>query len=177
MRPAGSAVAWLRVHPRRFQIAPRAKRILRVVAVPRGAAPGDHPALVLLTTRPLGAHRVRVRLRVGVVVVLHVGGRIVHRLEPRSLTVRRVGEGRVLELLLLNRGNVTERLGDDGLRLVLLHRGRAFARLRPRGRELLPRSAGVAQFVYRGLVRGDVVARMELRPAVHGQRRSFHVRF
>jgi hypothetical protein len=80
-------------------------------------------------------------------------------------------------LLLVNRGNVTERLGDDGLRLVLLSHGRVFARLRPRGRELLPRSAGLVEFAYRGGVRGDVLARVEMRTAVGGLRRSFHVRF
>jgi hypothetical protein len=116
------------------------------------------------------------RLRVGVIVVLHVRGRIVRRLDARSLTVRRAGTRRVLELLVLNHGNVTERLGDDRLRLVLLRNGHAFVRLPPRGRELLLHSAGVAEFAYRGPVRGDVVARVEMRPAVRGVRRSFHLR-
>jgi hypothetical protein len=177
MRPAGGAVAWLRVQPRRFRIAPGANRILHVVSAPgRRAAPGDHPAVVLLTTRPLGLHRVRLRLRVGVIVVLHVRGRIVRRLEARSLAVRRTGSRLRLELLLTNRGNVTERLGQDGLRLALLRGGRVFATLRPRGRELLPRSAGIAEFAYRGSVRGDVVARIEIRPVVRGLRRSFRLR-
>ena len=177
VRPAGGAVAWLRFKPRRFRIAPGAKATLRVAAAPRRrAAPGDHPAVVLLTTRPLGVQRVRLRLRVGVIVVLHVRGRIVRRLDARSLTIRRVGARRMLELLLVNRGNVTERLGDDRLRLELLRRGRVFATLWPRGRELLPRSAGLAEFAYRGGVRGDVLARLEMRPVVGGQRRSFHVR-
>jgi hypothetical protein len=71
---------------------------------------------------------------------------------------------------------VTERFGDDGLRLELLHRGRVFATLRPHDRELLPRSAGLAEFTYRGRVRGDVLARVEVRPLVPGRRRSFHLR-
>jgi hypothetical protein len=178
VRPAGGAADWLRLHPRRFRIAPGAKTTLRVVAAPgRRTAPGDHPAVVLLTTRPLGVQRVRLRLRVGVIVVLHVRGRIVRRLEQRSLKTLGAGAGRVLELLLVNRGNVTERFGDDKLRLELVRGGRVFATLRPRGRELLPRSAGIAKFAYRGPVRGDVVARVELIRAVHGLRRSFHVRF
>lgn len=172
------AVPWLRLRPRRFRIAPGAKAMLHIAARPaRRAAPGDHLAVALLTTRPLGAHRVRLRLRVGVIVVLHVRGRIVRRLDARSLSVRRGAAGRMLELRLVNRGNVTERLGDDRLRLVLLRRGRVFATLRPRGRELLPRSAGIAEFAYHGAVRGNVVAQIELRPVVHGLRRSFHVRF
>jgi hypothetical protein len=115
------------------------------------------------------------RLRVGVIVVLHVRGRIVHRLEPRGLSVRRTGPRRVLELLLVNRGNVTERLGAR-LRLVLLRHGRTLATLRPRGRELLPRSRGVAEFTYGGRIRGDVLARVELRPATGGRARVFRIR-
>jgi hypothetical protein len=177
VRPAGGAVAWLRLQPRRFRIAPGAKTTLHVVAAPgRRAAPGDHPAVVLLTTRPLGVHRVRLRLRVGVIVVLHVRGRIVRRLEARSLAIRRTGSQLRLELLLANRGNVTERLAEDRLRLALLRDGRVFATLRPRARELLPRSAGIAEFTYRGPVRGDVLARIEIRSAVRGLRRSFRLR-
>jgi hypothetical protein len=171
------AIAWLRVRPLRLRIAARAKATLHVSArPPRGAAPGDHLALALLTTRPLGVRRVRLRLRVGVIVVLHVRGRIVRRLDPRSLTIRRTGSLRMLELLVVNRGNVTERLSDDRLRLKLLRRGRVFATLRPRGRELLPRSVGIAEFAYRGRVRGDVLAQVAVRPEVHGPRRSFRVR-
>lgn len=178
VEPGGGDAVWLRLRPRRFRIPPGGKATLHVAARPsRHTGPGDHLALALLTTRPLGVQRVRVRMRVGVIVVLQVRGRIVRRLEARSLSVRRGAAGRLLELLLVNRGNVTERLGDDRLRLELVRKGRVFATLRPRPRELLPRSAGLAEFAYRGPVRGDVVARLRLRPSVRGARRSFHVRF
>jgi hypothetical protein len=131
---------------------------------------------VLLTTRPLGVKHVRVRLRVGVIVNLRVPGRVVRRLDARALAVRRIGARRFLELRLVNRGNVTERLGRDGLRLSLLRDGRRFATLRPRSDELLPHSVGVVVFPYRGSVRGAVVARIELRPPVRGSRRAFHLR-
>jgi hypothetical protein len=131
---------------------------------------------VLLTTRPLGVRHVRVRLRVGVVVVLRVRGRIVRRLDARALAVRGHGPMRRLELRLVNRGNVTERLGGDGLRLCLLRDGRKLATLRPASRELLAHSAGIAVFAYRGRLRGDVLARVELRPLVVGRRRSFRIR-
>jgi hypothetical protein len=177
VRPAHAAVGWLRVRPRRLRVAPGRTAILHVGALPLdGAAPGDHPALVLLTSRPLGSHRVRVRLRVGVIVVLRVPGRIVQRLDARTLTVRRRGQRRLLDLVVLNRGNVTERLGDDRLRLVLVRNDRTLATLRPRPAELLPRSAGIAEFAYRGPVRGSVLARIELRPPVQGRPRAFHVR-
>ena len=112
---------------------------------------------MLLTTRPLGVKHVRVRLRVGVIVDLRVRGRIVRRLDARALTVRHLGTRRLLELRLVNRGNVTERLGGDGLRLALLRGGRRLATLRPRACELLPHSAGIAVFAYRrGQSRGPV---------------------
>ena len=178
VEPGREGAAWLRLRPRRFSIPGGGKAMVHVAArPPRHAAPGDHLALALLTTRPLGLHRVRIRMRVGVIVVIHVRGRIVRRLEARSLRVRRRGVGRTLELRLVNRGNVTERLGDDRLRLELVRKGRLFATLRPRDRELLPRSAGIVEFAYRGPVRGNVVVHVELRSVVHGLRRSFHVRF
>jgi hypothetical protein len=177
VRPTGGAATWLRIRPKRIRVAPGAKGVLHVrAAPPRRAAPGDHPALVLLTTRPLGVRHVRVRLRVGVIVDLRVRGRIVRRLDARALAVRRRGAMRRLELRLVNRGNVTERLGGDGLRLSLLRGGRKFATLRPAPRELLPHSAGIAVFAYRGRLRGDVLARIQLRPPVRGRGRSFRIR-
>jgi hypothetical protein len=177
VRPARGTAPWLRFRPRRFRLAPHAKRTLQVVAAPpRRAAPGDHPELVLLTTRPLGVRHVRVRLRIGLVVVLRVRGRIVRRLDARSLTVRRDGALRLLELRIVNRGNVVERLRGDGLRVSLLVGGRRFETLQPRSQELLPHSAGVAVFAYGGQFRGYAVARVQLRPPVRGRRRSFRVR-
>jgi hypothetical protein len=177
VRPARGAVTWLRLHPRRFRLAPGAKTTLHVAAVPpRRAAPGDHPVLMLLTTRPLGVKHVRVRLRIGVVVDLRVRGRIVRRLDARALTVRRRGTLRLLELRLVNRGNVTERLPGDGLRIALLRDRRKLATLRPRSRDFLPHSGGIAVFAYRGRLRGEMLARVELRPPVRGPRRSFRVR-
>jgi hypothetical protein len=165
------------MRPKRIRIAPGAKGVLRVRAVPPPrATPGDHPALVLLTTRPLGVRHVRVRLRVGVIVDLRVRGRLVRRLEARALTVHRRAMLRRLELRLVNRGNVTEPLVGDGLRISLLRDGRKLITLRPRSRELLPHSAGIAVFSYRGPLRGDVVARVELRPPVEGSERSFRIR-
>jgi hypothetical protein len=177
VRPARGAATWLRLRPRRFRLAPHAKTTLHVVAAPsRRAAPGDHPALALLTTRPLGLKHVRVRMRVGVMVVLRVRGRIVRRIDARGLSVRRHGTLRLLELRLVNRGNVTERLAGDRLRLWLIRRGRKLATLRPTPRELLPHSSGIAVFPYRGRVRGTVLVRVALSPPLRGPRRSFHVR-
>jgi hypothetical protein len=177
IRPLTHAATWLRLRPKRIRIAPGGKGVLHVRAVPpRQAGPGDHPALVLLTSRPFGVRHVRVRLRLGVIVVLHLRGRIVRRLDPRALTVRTRGAERLLELRLVNRGNVTERLGGDRLRLAILRHGRTLATLRPRRRELLPRSTGIAEFVYRGRARGKVLARVEVRPRVRNHVRAFWIR-
>jgi hypothetical protein len=177
IRPARDVAKWLRMRPKRIRIAPGAKGILHVRArPPRGEGPGDHPALLLLTTRPLGVHHVRVRVRVGVIVVLRVRGRIVRRLDARALSVRRRPGIRQLQLRLVNRGNVTERLGADGLRLALLAGGRRVATLRPHSRELLPHTAGIAVFTYRGRLRGPALARVELRPPLRGRARTFHLR-
>jgi hypothetical protein len=179
VRSARVGAVWLRVRPKHMRIAPGAKGVLHIRSAPaRRAAPGDHPALVLLTTRPLGMHHVRVRLRVGVIVVLRVRGSIARRIDARALAVRREGTLRLLELRLVNRGNVTEKLGGAAeLRLALLRHGRAFATLWPRRRELLPHSAGIVEFVYRGRIRGAVLARVVLPSAVRGLRRSFHLHF
>jgi hypothetical protein len=174
---AGGPVRWLRLRPQRIRIPAGAKGVLHVRAVPPSrAAAGDHPALVLLTTRPLGVRHVRVRLRVGVIVVLRVPGRIVQRLDARSLTVEHRGVERLLDLRLVNRGNVTEELGGSGLGLLLSRGGRVFATLRPRPGELLPHSAGIAVFAYRGPMRGPVDARIRFRSPLRGPVRWFHPR-
>ena len=177
VRSARGGARWLRLRPKRIRIAPGTKATLHVRSVPpRRAEPGDHPALVLLTTRPLGVRHVRVRLRVGVIVVLRVRGRVVQRLDARALTVRRQGTRRLLELRLVNRGNVTEELGGGRLQLSLLRGGDVFATLRARRRELLPHSAGIAEFVYRGRVRGSILARLRFRAPLRGPVRWFHLR-
>jgi hypothetical protein len=177
VRQAHGSVAWLQLRPKRIRLRAGGKAVLHVRSVPaRKTAAGDHPALVLLTTKPLGVKHVRVRVRVGVIVDLRVKGRIVRRLDGRALGVRRLGPRRLLELRLVNRGNVTEPLGGSALRLSLLRRRRLFATLEPRRGELLPHSAGVAVFSYAGRVRGPVVARIELRRPLRGPRRSFHLR-
>ena len=177
VRPTDGAAEWLRVRPRRIRIAAGAKGVLHVRASPpHGAMPGDHPALVLLTTRPLGVRHVRVRLRVGVIVVLRVRGRVVRQLDARSLTVERRGATRLLDVRLVNRGNVTEEVDGSGLRLLLSRGGRVFATLRPMRSELLPHSAGIAVFAYRGPVRGPVVARIRFHTPLRGPVRWFHPR-
>ena len=181
-RQAGSrpAASWLRVRPRRLAIAPGGGVLLTVSSAPsRQAEPGDHQALVVLTTRPHPRRGLAVRMRIGIVVVVRVPGRIVRRLVPLALHVRRHGRTRLLELLVANRGNVTE-LFDRGCVIVTLRRrDRVLARLQPLQRPLLPRTRGIAELRYRGPARGRVLALVEpavRHPCPRGPRRVFRIR-
>lgn len=171
------AAGWLLARPRRLRLAPHRTATFRLAAHPPAKArPGDHPALVLLTTRPPASKKVHVVLRVGVVVLVRVAGAVVHHLVPRALSVHREGATRLFALRLRNRGNVAEQLRGSRVELELRRAGRRSATLRARRLDLLPHSAGIAQFVYRGRVRGRVVARVVFRPATIGRTRTFTVR-
>jgi hypothetical protein len=150
------AAGWLRLQPRLLVLAPGGTAAVRVSsAAPAGALPGDHPALVLFTTRPPRGPGIAIRMRIGVVVLVRVAGRIVHRLELGALKVRH----RVLELVVANRGNVVERVRA---RIVLSRGGHVLARLAPVGRLVLPHSRGIERFRTSARVRGWVTARVEL---------------
>jgi hypothetical protein len=152
---AEAAAGWLRVRPPRVVLAPGRTAALIVSSVmPVAAVPGDHPALVLLTTRPRPAAGVAIRMRIGVVVFVRIPGRIVHRLELGGLRVRR-GE---LEATIENRGNVVE---HARVSISLWRLGHLVARLGPVGRTLLPHSHGIERFRYRGRLRGFLTARVE----------------
>ncbi len=144
-RPAGRRYEWLTVASR----------------LPRRVEPGDHDALVLLTTRPRRSAGVAVRMRIGVVVVVRAPGRVVRSVAIRGLRVRHAGRARTLELVLANRGNVTETIDAARVRLVLVRKG-ARSSVRAETRELRPRTNGVVQFRYRGRLAGWVTARVRL---------------
>jgi hypothetical protein len=98
------------------------------------------------------------RMRLGVVIAVRAPGRLVHSLALQGLRVRRHRRLRTLELLMVNRGNVTERLRPNRVSLSLARGGRTLGRLKPEPRDLLPRTRGVLVFRYRGTVRGRVSA-------------------
>jgi hypothetical protein len=162
-RGRNDAAGWLTVRPRKIALRSRATGSLTISSsVPRGVRPGDHGALVLLTTRPIRGARVAVRMRLGVVVVVRAPGRVARRLELRRLRVRRVRSSRVLELYVANRGNVTEVLHRGRVTITLRRGGRILARLHTAPRELLPRTTGIAQARYAGRARGRATALVEL---------------
>jgi len=157
-RGGARAASWLTVRPPRFVLAAGASLSLTVSSrLPRRVEPGDHDALVLLTTRPRRGSGVLVRMRIGIVVVVRAPGRIVRRLSLGPLRVRRERGSRILELDVRNRGNVTESLerGDVGL---TLRRGSAEIRVRAEPRDLRPRTGGIVQFRYRSALQGWATA-------------------
>jgi hypothetical protein len=173
-----AAVAWLTIRPGRFELTAGASRWLTVSSrLPARVEPGDHDALVLLTTRPRRTAGVVVRMRIGVVVVVRAPGRVVRRLELGRLHVRRARGARILELWVANRGNVTETL-DRGRVWISLRRGSAQTRLQAEGRKLRPRTSGVVQLPYRGALRGWVTARVRIapEPGAPAVGRAFRVR-
>jgi len=162
---ARRAASWLRIRPARLLLPGGASAELRLAsAPPRDATPGDRAALVLLTTRPSVGAAVAVRMRIGITVVVRVPGRTRHALVLRGLHVRRVGDIRVLRLVIANAGNVVESLRRGGVQLQLIAGKRVVASLRSPARELLPHGTGVVDLPYRGGVRGYLTARVSVTP-------------
>jgi hypothetical protein len=176
---ARSAAGWLTLRPTRFALAPHTTTTLVVASrLPRRAEPGDHDALVLLRTRPLQSGRVAVRLRLGVVVVVRAPGTVVRALELRSLRVARRGRGQALELVVANRGNVTESLKRSRAVLWRARSGRRVAVVVATSRDLRPRTRGILEFRVRGTAHGWMKARVVI-PAIHGRsalRRTYRIR-
>jgi hypothetical protein len=158
-----TAEGWLTLRPRRMGLAPGGSGSLVVAArLPRNAEPGDHDALVLVTTRRRPVGGVAVRMRIGVVVLVRAPGKIVRKLELRALRIRKGRRARVLELLVANRGNLTETLLRGRVTLTLMRRGVVLATLRAPSRDVRPRTHGVVQFAYGGPLRGSVTARARI---------------
>src|SRR5207247_8270041 len=115
---ARSAAAWLTLQPKRLVLAPHASAALVVASkLPRRAVPGDHDALVVLSTRRLESARVAVRVRMGVVVVVRAPGRSVRRLKLRRISVARRGRGRAFAVLVAIRGDVKGTLSRERARV------------------------------------------------------------
>jgi hypothetical protein len=173
LRPRAS---WLSVRPRRLTIAPgRSASFVVVSSPPRRAEPGDHSELVLLTTRPVRTASLAVRMRLGVIVVVRVPGRIVRRLEALRLRVR----PRRLELLVANRGNVTETIARRCVTVTVRRAARILARLHPRPRRLLPRTSGLVELPFRRPRRGRLSVGVVISPGPpcgQARRRAFALR-
>jgi hypothetical protein len=174
-----SAARWLLLRPRRLALAPRAAGTLVVISkLPRRAEPGDHDALVLLITRPVKSTHLAVRLRLGVTVVVRAPGKIVRALELRRLRRERRGGVRLLELVVANRGNVTEPVVHARAVVTSTRNGRRIATLVTGVREVLPRTVGLLEFPFRKRLRGLMTVRIVI-PSVAGRgalRRTYRLR-
>ena len=156
---ARRAASWLDLRPRHLVLAPGGGAELALVASPRhGAAPGDYPAVVLLTARPARSVGVTVRMRIGITVVVRVSGRTRHRIVVQSVRSRRVADGCVVTLVVHNGGNFVERLRRGAVRASLAARGRVLAVLNSQPRELLPHTRAVVELPYRHRCTGRVAA-------------------
>jgi hypothetical protein len=167
-RPAVGARAapagWLFVSRTRFRIRAHAAVALTVRAgALRGARPGDHATLLLLSALRSGRRAIGVAVRVGVVVVLRARGAVARRLTLGTVRVERRGRRRVLRIGIVNRGDLDEWIGRERLRLTLRRSGRVVGRPVFLPRRLLARTRGVVLAAVGGRPRGR--CRLELRLA------------
>jgi hypothetical protein len=158
-----SAASWLGFRPRTLALGPGTSGTVTIASnVPARAEPGDHDALVLFTTRRRVRDGLAVRVRMGVVVVVRAPGEVVRRLALRGLRAVRTGQGRLLELVVVNRGNVTELLARGRTVVSVERDGRRLARLTAKTRSLRPGTRGVLRFPIRRRLAGTVLARVDL---------------
>ena len=165
-RLGGGAPAprWVSVRPLHLRVGPAGAVVTLAAAPPRGAVPGDRPFALVLTTRGVRGKSVAVRLRIGVLVIAHVRGKVVRRLVIGPVVAR---SGRLVELTIRNTGNAVERLARGRLVLTLLRRGRVVVRLHPPPRELLPRSRAVIVTRLPRSLHGPATVRVSLGSFVH----------
>jgi hypothetical protein len=175
--PSTDAASWLTLTPRRVRVGAIGATVIISSRRPSAARPGDHSAIVLLTTTAPSAKGMVLRMRIGLVVTVRVKGRLVRNLVVASARSRHAVRGASIDVALANRGNVIESIDGNRLRVVLLRRGRVVARLRPGRRKVLPRTSALVAMRYRGKLRGAVTARVELNRADGAvARRSFRLR-
>jgi hypothetical protein len=112
---------------------------------PAGARTGDHAQLLLLSTVPPSGRRVAATVRIGIVVVARIPGRLVHRLRMTRVRIRHRARRAWLELVVANRGNVDEWLGGGRLTLTLSRPGGKAVRLPVAARRVLARTSGIVE--------------------------------
>ena len=170
-RTAGgqAGAKWLDVVPAHVLLRSGASAMLTLRAEqPQHAEPGDHHAVVLLTTRPLAGGRVNVKVRLGVRVRMVVPGRVVRHLTLGGLVVHK----RLLLVSITNRGNVTVQLSNH-VTASLARRGRRLARLNPHvQRALRPGARTLLALRYNGRLRGALTAVVRYPARLRDSRRT-----
>jgi hypothetical protein len=177
--PQAAGTTLLKIVPGRLLLRSGRSGVLTLRARrPRGAEPGDHPVLVLLTTRSMRSGRVTLHVRLGVRVSVRVPGPIVRHVALGGLRVRPARSGRFMFVPIANRGNVTVELRGQ-VSTSLYRRGRQVARLRPLApRALPPGDRALLTLHYRGGLRGPATAlvRVRLGPGVRAVERRYRIR-
>ena len=170
---------WLQVVPARASLRSGESAELTIrVKRPQRAEPGDHQALVLLTTRAVRGGRVNVQVRLGVRIRMRVPGRIVRHVALGRLRVHRDPHGVFMLVSIANQGNVTAELRGH-VSATLARRGRQVARLKPRTqRPLLPGARAILALRCGRRIRGPVTAivRVRLGPGVRVVERRYRLR-
>lgn len=148
-KPKLSARSWLTVRPARLDLAPGGSADVTVVTRPPGnATPGDHYALVLLTSVPPRGAQVGVSTRIGVSVIDTVAG---GRVAAPSIALPKVlvhGKKRLLRLRISNPGDVLQRLARGQISVRVLRGTRTVAHLSAPPRVLLPHAFGLLALAY-----------------------------
>jgi hypothetical protein len=187
-QPRRSARAWLTVRPGRLVLAPGKRGVFRITAQPpRGASPGDHHALVLLSARALRNERVAIGTRLGVLVFVRVPGRVVRRVTIGRAWVSRTRASGSIAVTAINRGNLAERLLSGQVTVAMWRARRLVTSLRGPTLDLLPRSRGLVLIPVRQRLRGlfTAVVRIAAQPGrtsepsappLAGVRRAFTLR-
>jgi hypothetical protein len=165
----------LSLRPRSLSVGPAGATLAVTALRALHSSAGDHSAIVLLTATAPGARGVLVRMRIGLVISVRVPGALLHRVVLRGARVVRLGKRRRIDVALVNRGNVIERIDRSALQIVLIRRGRVISTLGPARRDLLPRSSGLVAVPCPPGLHATVVARVELRHVPRVVRR-FHLR-
>jgi hypothetical protein len=170
---------WFQVAPPRVTLRAGGSAVLTVrVKQGQGAEPGEHQALVLLTTRGVSGGRVSVQVRVGIRIRMRVAGHIVRQVALGRPHVRLARRGLFIVVPVANRGNVTVEL--RGKVAASLHRrGRKPIRLQPRTRvALLPGARSLLALRLGRRLRGPVTAivRIRLGPGAPLAERRYRLR-
>lgn len=169
---------WFDVRPVRLLVPPHGTARLQVtVRRPHAAGPGDHAAVLLLATEPPPGRQVFARLRIGVVVVVRVPGRLTRHLALGALRNRSTLRRTRLELIVANRGNVDEWLSGSRISVTLVRNGWRLA-ARIEARRLLARSSGLVEVSLGRRLRGPIDALVLVRhprPGVAFVRRRYRV--
>jgi hypothetical protein len=166
--PSRSAKRWLTVSPQTLRLAPHGSVTVRVSSRPpagAAASPGDHYALVQLTTAPTGSGMVRTRTQIGMPVLVRVNGPLVRRLRIASLRVQRSRTKRTLQLVVSNHGNINERLLRRRVTVQLRRNGRTLRTLVPPARSILPGGRAAYALPVPRRLSGSVNAVVTVRPA------------